>query len=560
MNDSPGYLRKRRRATAALFFCLVLLLLSLLALQEVEDFKEPVALPLGEKVYLFYRGLGADDEGGIFYRMCVGVRPEAEGVAPLQLHGEFSTAVAIGQDLWVFLPGTVSVHRPGKAPMSRKWAEAWTPLAALPAPERAGKAWVVGAAGGTLVAREGEAGGEWAPLPSGPRRARSLTSMRAIPVGVSAVVVWREEGPEDAEGDLFWSRFSRAGWGPVGVVHTGSSLTGFAPVAIGEQVRVFLSAEDAWDLGRVRLAVADLDAGSNALRNFHLADPHFLPRGVSGIATCARGDKLELYLTRIGEVSVARLEPSRVLGEVAAAGGVGAGGGAGAGGSTRGGTVDAGASVPTGAWGELTGLGHAAHLTKAQIWAYGILLLFLSVLLVAIGVALLRERLRPSTQPAPSLPEDAYASPLQRGLAYGLDLLLLAPAYALLTSIAGGGTPADQQQMIEDGRIFWVLLGCHFLTLVYFILCEGRFGQTVGKWSVGIEVVRLDGSRISWFQSIFRNLVRCLDGMDLRVLLGLLFLLSTERSQRLGDLAARTIVLRRRGIPFADRDPGSGAG
>src|SRR4051794_8683755 len=49
------------------------------------------------------------------------------------------------------------------------------------------------------------------------------------------------------------------------------------------------------------------------------------------------------------------------------------------------------------------------------------------------------------------------------------------------------------------------------IPLVYFIIMEAALGVTAGKMLLGVCVVRLDGSPISWGQSITRNLLRIID-------------------------------------------------
>jgi CAAX protease family protein len=77
----------------------------------------------------------------------------------------------------------------------------------------------------------------------------------------------------------------------------------------------------------------------------------------------------------------------------------------------------------------------------------------------------------------------------------------------------------------------------------YFAFCEWRWGQTVGKNAAGIEVRSLDGAeRLSYGQASIRNLLRLVDFW----LVGELMIASSKRKQRLGDKAARTVVVRRK--------------
>ncbi|MFL5661319.1 MAG: RDD family protein, partial [Ktedonobacteraceae bacterium] len=70
-------------------------------------------------------------------------------------------------------------------------------------------------------------------------------------------------------------------------------------------------------------------------------------------------------------------------------------------------------------------------------------------------------------------------------------------------------------------------------------------GATLGKMVVGLRVVKLDGSPISWSESVIRNLLRIIDGIFF-YLVGAIFVWTSPRKQRLGDRAASTVVIRRR--------------
>ena len=84
------------------------------------------------------------------------------------------------------------------------------------------------------------------------------------------------------------------------------------------------------------------------------------------------------------------------------------------------------------------------------------------------------------------------------------------------------------------------------LTLLYFIVLEATQGATLGKMALGLRVVKTDGSPISWTDSLIRNLLRIVDGLFV-YLVGAIFIWTSPLKQRLGDRAANTIVIRRRG-------------
>ena len=89
---------------------------------------------------------------------------------------------------------------------------------------------------------------------------------------------------------------------------------------------------------------------------------------------------------------------------------------------------------------------------------------------------------------------------------------------------------------------FWRRLVFFSLWFNYFAICEWRWGQTIGKNATGIEVRSLDGAgRLTYGQASIRNLLRIVDFF----LIGEVMIGATRRKQRLGDLAAKTVVVRR---------------
>lgn len=82
--------------------------------------------------------------------------------------------------------------------------------------------------------------------------------------------------------------------------------------------------------------------------------------------------------------------------------------------------------------------------------------------------------------------------------------------------------------------------------LLYFILLEGAYGQTVGKMAVKIKVVRDDGTNIEYADAAVRNILRIIDLIPFFVpyLLGAILIWTSDMKQRAGDRAASTVVVR----------------
>lgn len=83
--------------------------------------------------------------------------------------------------------------------------------------------------------------------------------------------------------------------------------------------------------------------------------------------------------------------------------------------------------------------------------------------------------------------------------------------------------------------------------LLYFVLLEGLMnGQTIGKRALGIRVRMADGTPIGLEAAILRNFLRPADLLPGFYLIGLVTMFLSSRAQRLGDLAAGTVVVSER--------------
>jgi uncharacterized RDD family membrane protein YckC len=97
----------------------------------------------------------------------------------------------------------------------------------------------------------------------------------------------------------------------------------------------------------------------------------------------------------------------------------------------------------------------------------------------------------------------------------------------------------------------WVLAGFIALNFLliwgYYTLFEAFWhGQTPGKHIMKLRVIKDSGRQITLFEAMSRNLLRIVDYLPAFYLVGVITMLCTKRNQRLGDLAAGTIVVHER--------------
>ncbi len=130
----------------------------------------------------------------------------------------------------------------------------------------------------------------------------------------------------------------------------------------------------------------------------------------------------------------------------------------------------------------------------------------------------------------------------RRAAAFLLDgLVLIFPL--LITAMIVSAIAGD----LETGTGgWWIMLGLVFVeATLYFTILEARSGQTVGKRVFGLRVRTPDGGPISVRDAAIRNVLRIVDSQPGGFyLLGAAMVLAMPGKQRLGDLAAKTIVVR----------------
>jgi uncharacterized RDD family membrane protein YckC len=142
--------------------------------------------------------------------------------------------------------------------------------------------------------------------------------------------------------------------------------------------------------------------------------------------------------------------------------------------------------------------------------------------------------------------EVAYASLTRRALSQVVDALIA----GLPAAFVYWWTFGDFERMFERGpsfffQIFAGFAGCMLwmgLVFVAFAVSEGFWGVTPGKWLVSIRVVGTDLRPCGFGRALVRNFLKLVDGF-FNFLVGVLLIAFTPEWQRLGDLAARTIVI-----------------
>ena len=132
------------------------------------------------------------------------------------------------------------------------------------------------------------------------------------------------------------------------------------------------------------------------------------------------------------------------------------------------------------------------------------------------------------------------AGPVTRSVAWFIDLaciLLLQNIIAYSLMILQIVSPALSQAMAII--LYFTLNIAYAITLEWF-----WDGKTLGKKICGLRVVDVEGLKLTFPQVVMRNLMRFVDIIPMFFLAGGVTCALTRKYQRLGDLAAQTVVTR----------------
>jgi uncharacterized RDD family membrane protein YckC len=148
------------------------------------------------------------------------------------------------------------------------------------------------------------------------------------------------------------------------------------------------------------------------------------------------------------------------------------------------------------------------------------------------------------------------ASTTRRAFAFTVDALaIFALAWTLSFAAASAGLLRIPDMDLNGVRspvmgLFWIVSIFELpILLLYTTLFEGLVGRTPGKLLAGLRIARVDGATPTLGDAFLRNLLRLLWVTPFGpafILLDAWTLRATELDQRLGDLAAGTVVIHTR--------------
>jgi uncharacterized RDD family membrane protein YckC len=135
----------------------------------------------------------------------------------------------------------------------------------------------------------------------------------------------------------------------------------------------------------------------------------------------------------------------------------------------------------------------------------------------------------------------ALAGPVARMLALVIDTCCIFAATEIIGWIVGLLSLISADWTAALGAILFFVID-----IGYAIALEWLWrGQTIGKRVLGIRVIDAGGLRLTPGQVVLRNILRAVDALPLFYAVGGVSCVLTRHAQRLGDIAANTVVIRR---------------
>ena len=133
------------------------------------------------------------------------------------------------------------------------------------------------------------------------------------------------------------------------------------------------------------------------------------------------------------------------------------------------------------------------------------------------------------------------ASVGERILAYLIDFVIFIAYYIIMYGVLHAG----DWYKGDDGAIIMAINGLVSLPVLFYALTLESLleGQTVGKKVLKIKVIKIDGYQSGFIDYVLRWIFRIIEVTPPLSFIGLVIMIVSNKTQRLGDMAAGTAVI-----------------
>ncbi len=163
----------------------------------------------------------------------------------------------------------------------------------------------------------------------------------------------------------------------------------------------------------------------------------------------------------------------------------------------------------------------------------------------------------PAAQRSRNGPQRPVAAPVaarlgDRFIAVILDTIFIAAILLVCVAAVLWRRPTLPDEFSRLSLIGAAATATIIVAFIYHWLLEGAFGATLGKAIVGVRVTSQSGGVPGLGSSAIRNAFRLVDALPF-YLIGFFVAAFSRSRRRLGDYAARTVVLEKNVVPWGER-------
>lgn len=141
-----------------------------------------------------------------------------------------------------------------------------------------------------------------------------------------------------------------------------------------------------------------------------------------------------------------------------------------------------------------------------------------------------------------------YAGLGSRAVALIIDYIILIIVGWVISLPFGAAALFSMKGLMDPMALSGTILAFSSISIIiwllYFTYFEGTSGQTLGKRVMSIKVTKESGESLTFVDALIRTLCRIIDMLPTLYIIGIIIILVTEKNQRIGDLAAHTIVVK----------------
>ncbi len=148
----------------------------------------------------------------------------------------------------------------------------------------------------------------------------------------------------------------------------------------------------------------------------------------------------------------------------------------------------------------------------------------------------------PTPAPEPVAPPPTAESVVAKRIVAALiDIAILLLVFVVMAMAFGSSESGDGSFNLSLNGLPFVLY--LLIDLAYYIGFEATMFATPGKLVMSLRVASADDTPLTPGRVALRNILRVVDGLPVLYLVGLITVAASKRNQRVGDIAARSLVV-----------------